>query len=169
MRLFDDPRGRKKLHDPHRDPFEKRVTATIAPGSNLLRLNVLDYLRNVLEQPTTHSDQSTAALGRKMSFLNPFKHSDQVTQLLRPVLPDHLYVFMQRWHLLPTPQEQTVRMDPKLLVKADHSGDLFVKQSTRLTFNLDDMPAVVMVRLLFCVVFCRSCGNSHSSSTPSAA
>ena len=73
MRLFEDPRGRKRQYDPHRPPLEKHVVATVAAGSNLLRLNVVDYLRNVIEHPSTTGAGSTAAVGRKMSFLNPLK------------------------------------------------------------------------------------------------
>ena len=110
LRLFEDPKGNKQKHDKNRPPLEVHVTATITPGSNLLRLCIVDFLRKVVDPPTNHSKESfdvhdhTIKLRRtsSFSFLNPLAKMDPVVQLLKPLLPEELYQFLNHQKLIPS-------------------------------------------------------------------
>ena len=111
IRLFEDPKGNKRIHDKTRPPLEVHVQATIAPGSNLLRLCIVDFLRKVLDPPKPpketldiHDNNNTIKTRRKssFSFLNPLAKMDPVIQLLKPLLPDELYQFFSRQKMIPS-------------------------------------------------------------------
>ena len=109
LRLFDDPKGNKRKHDNHRPPLEVHVTATIAPGSNLLRLCVVDFIRKVLDPPMSrdplvvqdHPTKMNLRRKSSFSFLNPLAQMDPVIQLLKPLLPEELYQFLHHKKLIP--------------------------------------------------------------------
>ena len=152
--LFDDPLGRKRMHDKEKDkdrkPIVTRIVATMEPKSHLLRLNITDFIIKVLGinplTQTTESGSSSGSGGGDLQYLDPLRHLDPVRRALKPLLPPDLYAFFdhKKIFLPEKDQEQAHEAFDKDWTRADRKK-CFVdahKKFDRLVFSANKMPEV---------------------------